>query len=230
MACYQLPETEMVFSHPSLAEPDGLLAIGGDLSVRRLLLAYSNGVFPWYTEGQPVLWWSPDPRLLLFPEEFKASKSLQRTVRQKKFKVTGDIAFDQVIRHCAETPRKGQKGTWITEEMITAYNNLHKAGYAHSFETWQQGKLVGGLYGVSLGRAFFGESMFHKATDASKVAFYHFVERLRGAGFRFIDAQVYTPHLASLGAREVSREEYLDMLDEAVKTSPPGLEFWKFSG
>ncbi|MCF8331305.1 MAG: leucyl/phenylalanyl-tRNA--protein transferase [Bacteroidales bacterium] len=217
MPVYKLEENTIDFPHPSLSEDDGLLAFGGDLSVPRLIEAYKNGIFPWYGHGQPVLWWSLDPRLVLFPKEFKPSKSLCRLVRKQKFKVTVDTAFSDVIRACANVPRSDQEGTWILPEMIKAYESLHYHGYAHSFETWYDGKLAGGLYGVSIGKAFFGESMFHFMNDASKVAFYHFVMHLENAGFYFVDAQMSTKHLLSLGAREISREKYLVLLKKAIQ-------------
>lgn len=216
MPVYELRKDRLIFPHPSLAEPDGLLAIGGDLSPERLLLAYQNGIFPWYGADDPIMWWSLDPRLMLFPAEFKASKSLRRTIRKKLFSVSHNRAFSQVIRRCARVPRADQGGTWITDEMVVAYEQLFKMGHAHSFETWYDGRLVGGLYGVSIGKAFFGESMFHTKTDASKVAFYHFVEYLQEHDYHFVDAQMRTEHLVSLGAREISRSEYLQLLAKAI--------------
>ncbi len=205
------------FPPPNLAEPDGLLAIGGDLSVERLKLAYSLGIFPWFNLGDPILWWSPDPRLVLFPEEFRVSARLERTIRSRKFRVTFDTAFDRVIAACKRAPRPGQDGTWITEDMQAAYIRLHKAGFAHSVEAWRGEQLVGGLYGVSLGAAFFGESMFARTPDASKVALAALVERLRAWEFHFIDCQVHTRHLASLGARDIPRAEFLQRLDHALE-------------
>lgn len=216
MPIYKLENNTTDFPHPSLAEDNGLLAFGGDLSIQRLLKAYTNGIFPWYSQGQPIMWWSLDPRLVLFPAEFKPSKSLRRLVKKQKFTVTFDMAFRDVIRACADMPRPDQEGTWIIPEMINAYENLFNNGYAHSCETWLNGKLVGGLYGVSIGKAFFGESMFHSITDASKVAFYHFIKHLEQSGFYFVDAQMHTNHLVSLGAREISREKYLNLLEKAV--------------
>ena len=205
MSFFQLPE-EIIFPSPELARKDGLLAIGGDLSEERLLKAYSMGIFPWYTEDSPILWWSPDPRLILVPEEVKVSRSLGRVINKDIFKVTMNTVFEKVIRRCSEVDRKGQEGTWITEEMIEAYIWLHKAGYAHSVESWHEGELVGGLYGILLGKAFFGESMFASMSNASKVAFVWLVEKLREQGFKLIDCQVTTGHLIILGAREVSRK------------------------
>lgn len=226
MPVYELDKDHLIFPHPGLADEDGLLAFGGDLSVDRLLLAYSNGIFPWYSEGQPVMWWSPNPRMLLLPGTMRVSKSLRRTIRQKKFTVSANQAFGEVIRACAKVPRPGQDGTWITQDMILAYEKLHQAGYAHSFESWHEGRLVGGLYGVSIGKAFFGESMFHTMSDASKVAFYHFVKHLESSGFHFIDAQMHTSHLEKLGAKKISLKEYLRMTTKAITAMPPSKEFW----
>lgn len=196
----------------ALAEPDGLLAVGGDLSPARLLNAYRQGIFPWYSDGQPILWWSPNPRAVLYPDELKISRSLRKTLRKRPFRVTLDSAFDAVIEACSE-PRPDQEGTWITEEMKQAYAHLHRIGFAHSVECWEKDQLVGGLYGISLGRVFFGESMFARRSDASKVAFVHLVEQLKAWGFGLIDCQVHTGHLASLGAVDIPRERFLDELD-----------------
>jgi len=193
------------------------LAVGGDLSKDRLLLAYSMGIFPWYSDGSPILWWSPDPRLVLIPEDLKVSRSLSQMIKKGIFSVTMDTAFDRVIRNCAEVNRKRQQGTWITEEMIGAYISLHCAGYAHSVESWDSGELVGGLYGIALGKAFFGESMFAIKNNASKVAFVTLVEYLKKLNFSFVDCQVTTEHLKSLGAKEVDRKKFLQMLKEALK-------------
>ena len=214
---FQLPD-ELVFPPPWLAEPEGLLAVGGDLSVERLLLAYRMGIFPWYTEGMPILWWSTDPRLVLFPQELKVSRSLRQTIKKSFFDITFDRDFPAAIKACAETQRHGQEGTWITPEMMEAYIALHKAGHAHSVESWQDGKLVGGLYGVSLGRVFFGESMFALVSDASKVAFVSLVKRLRESGYALIDCQQTTAHLMSFGAREIPRQEFLELLNKSVNS------------
>jgi leucyl/phenylalanyl-tRNA--protein transferase len=208
---------DLVFPPPDYADPSGLLAVGGDLSSDRLLAAYRLGIFPWYSEDQPILWWSPDPRLTLELDDFKLSHSLAKTMRKGVFKVTLDRVFEEVIGACATVPRDGQKGTWITSEMQAAYIRLHGLGYAHSVETWFDGKLVGGLYGVSLGKAFFGESMFHRHTDASKVALAKLVEKLKSWGFRFIDSQMTTEHMLRLGAKELSRRVFLKQLQAALR-------------
>lgn len=205
------------FPPPHLAEKDGLLAAGGDLSQKRLLAAYAGGIFPWYTEGSPILWWSPDPRLVLFPDELIVSRSLRQCIRKGLFTVSFNRAFDEVIRSCAEIGRRGQTGTWITAEMEAAYSALHRSGHAVSVEAWQDDELAGGLYGIVMGRVFFGESMFARKSNASKVAFVTFVEHLRNKGFRIIDCQMRTGHLLSLGAREIPRSEYLKLLKKALK-------------
>lgn len=215
MPVFELSD-ELIFPHPKLAEKDGLLAYGGDLCVERLLLAYSNGIFPWYDEDSPIMWWSPNPRMVLFPEKLKISDSLSRTLRSDKFKVTFDHDFDHVIRRCAAVQRPGQHGTWIVPEMQEAYIRLHQAGFAHSVETWYEGKLVGGLYGVSLGRMFFGESMFHLVRDASKVALVHLAEQLTKWDFQLIDAQQDTEHMRSLGGELVSIDKFLEMINNAL--------------
>ncbi len=207
----------LAFPPPELADESGLLAVGGDLSPERLLLAYSLGIFPWYSEGLPILWYSPDPRLVLESGELVIGRSLQKTLRRGRFKVTLDTAFDQVIRACSEVPRPGQSGTWITRDMVRAYRRLHELGYAHSVEAWQDGELAGGLYGVSLGGGFFGESMFARAGDASKVAFVTLVEQLRRWDIQLVDCQVHTEHLARFGAVEIPRERFLRRLAEALE-------------
>jgi len=208
---------EYQFPDPRTADEDGLLAAGGDLSVTALVTAYSQGIFPWYDDPSPILWWSPDPRLVLFPQKFKSTSSLKQRIRNGGYEVRTDTCFAEVIAHCAAIHRKDQKGTWITKDMRNAYESLHREGLAHSFETFYEGRLVGGLYGVSLGKAFFGESMFHHMTDASKVAFSRLVEWSLAHEFHFIDAQQSTAHLKSLGAEEVSRETFLGMLEDALK-------------
>jgi leucyl/phenylalanyl-tRNA--protein transferase len=199
----------------ALRDPNGLLAAGADLSVPRLLLAYRNGIFPWFSEGQPILWWSPDPRMVLFPPELKISRSLAKRLRRRDYEVRADTAFGAVMRACA-APRDGQPGTWITSAMTVAYEALHRAGHAHSVETWIAGELAGGLYGVALGRAFFGESMFARATDASKIALAHLARQLARWGYGMIDCQMATGHLARLGAREIPRTEFMRNLRELV--------------
>lgn len=210
-------EENLVFPSPELANRDGLLAIGGDLSAERLLKAYSMGIFPWYSEESPILWWSPDPRMVLRPQDFKVSKSLIQTINKGLFEIFFDRDFNAVIELCAHVPRKGQQGTWIMPEMVEAYKKLHEYGYAHSVEAYFNGQLVGGLYGVSLGKAFFGESMFHLMTDASKVAFYYLVGKLKKWGFELIDAQQKTKHLQSFGAKAIPRKEFLLILDQAIR-------------
>ena len=206
----------------ALREPNGLLCAGADLSVERLLAAYRRGIFPWYSGDEPVLWWSPDPRMVLFCDELKVPRSLAKSVRNKGYEVRIDSAFSKVIKTCAE-PRKGETGTWLGKEMQTAYLALHRAGYAHSFETWRAERLVGGLYGVALGRMFYGESMFSRATDASKVALVALAGTLRARGFPLIDCQQRTPLLASLGAREIPRRQFLRRLAALVNyPQPPG--------
>ena len=196
-------------------EPNGLLAVGGDLSPRRLLDAYRRGIFPWYSEGDPILWWSPDPRMVLFPDELRVTRSLAKTLRNKSHEVRFDTAFDAVMRGCA-APRPGQGGTWIGPEMRAAYRKLHDLGYAHSAETWIDGELAGGLYGVAIGAAFFGESMFSRARDASKIALVALVRRLAAEGYGLIDCQMHTAHLASLGAREIPRAEFARRVKDLV--------------
>ena len=208
----------------ALQEPNGLLAAGGDLSPERLLEAYSRGIFPWYSPEQPILWWSPDPRMVMFPDEFAPRRSLAKVLRNREYEVRCDTAFEQVMRACAATPREGQDGTWITEEILAGYCGLHRQGHAHSIETWIDGRLVGGLYGVALGRAFYGESMFAHATDASKIAFSHLVHFLQTRACGIIDCQMRTDHLASLGAREISRQEFATHLADLTKQ--PAMQGW----
>ncbi|WP_456446889.1 leucyl/phenylalanyl-tRNA--protein transferase [Thiolapillus sp.] len=201
------------FPDPELAEtdPDGLLAIGGDLAPERIVQAYRQGIFPWYDESQPILWWSPDPRMVLFPDELHLSRSLRKLLRQEKYGITFNQAFSQVIRACAE-PRRHESGTWLTREMILAWEVLHDRGIAHSVEVWQEDELVGGLYGNALGAVFFGESMFSRQSNTSKLAFACLTHSLALAGFELIDCQVYTEHLASLGARPIPRKQFLSRL------------------
>ena len=216
MPIFRLVE-EPIFPPPDYADPSGLLAVGGDLSNERLLEAYRLGIFPWYSDDQPILWWSPDPRLVLDLNDFKISRSLRKTLKREVFQVTLDHAFEEVIRACAVVPREAQNGTWITNEMLKAYVNLHGLGYAHSVESWFGGKLAGGLYGVSLGKCFFGESMFHLKTDASKVALATLVEKLRSWDFHFIDSQMTTEHMLRLGAKELPRRIFLKRLQSALR-------------
>ncbi len=208
--------SENDFPDPGQADAEGLVAIGGDLGPERLLAAYRAGIFPWYSDGQPILWFSPDPRMLLYPERFKCSKSLERVLKSDRYEVRIDTRFEAVIKACAATPRAGQEGTWITEDMIEAYLELHRMGIAHSFETYRNGELVGGLYGLSLGAAFFGESMYHHSPDASKRAFARLVEFANERDFRFIDAQTPSAHLQRLGAERVSRSDFLTQLEDAL--------------
>jgi len=202
------------FPPPHFSERDGLLAVGGDLSQKRLLKAYYLGIFPWYSDPDPILWWSPDPRLVLFPNELNITRRLRRTMRSGRFRITMDTAFDRVISACAEIPRRHEKGTWITADMVAAYKRLHGSGFAHSVEAWSGGELAGGLYGVAIGRCFFGESMFSHASNASKVAFVSLVEYLRTQKFGVIDCQVATQHLKSFGAREIPRSDFLKILEK----------------
>jgi leucyl/phenylalanyl-tRNA--protein transferase len=205
------------FPDVSEANGDGLLAIGGDLSEERLLLAYHSGIFPWFSKGDPILWWSPDPRFVLFPDKLRVSKSMKKLIRDKEFQVTFNQNFESVIENCATIKREGQADTWITEEMKEAYINLHKQGYAKSVEVWRHGlsnspKLVGGLYGIDLGNVFCGESMFSAEANASKFGFIKWVQHLQNKKYDLIDCQVHTPHLESLGAEMISRERFLNYL------------------
>ena len=206
---------ELIFPPVHLSEPDGLLAIGGDLSPERLLLAYPKGIFPWY-EGDHILWWSPDPRFVLFPDELKVSKSMQQLLKKNAFNFTINRSFKEVINSCKTVSRRNQESTWITDEMKNAYINLHHMGYAHSAEVWLNDELVGGLYGIRLGKIFFGESMFSKVSNASKYAFIIYVYTLLLEGVKLIDCQVYTEHLESLGARMIEREKFVQLLKENV--------------
>lgn len=210
--------SELAFPSPEDADPDGLLAIGGDLSTERLLLAYSLGIFPWYDDGLPILWHSPDPRMVLRPAQLHLSRSLKRALRDESFRLSLDAAFEPVIRRCAEISRPGQHGTWITAEMVEAYLHLHELGYAHSAEAWRGDELVGGLYGVSLGSCFFGESMFADTDDASKVAFAALVQQLQRWEFSLVDCQVYTRHLERFGATQWPRSRFLEALSVGLRT------------
>lgn len=215
MPVFELSE-KLGFPPPHLAEREGLLAVGGDLSLPRLVLAYKKGIFPWYSEYDPIIWWSPDPRLVLYPHQLKVSKSLKKILNQGRFEITLDLAFDWVIRECATVRTENGQGTWLVEEMIEAYILLHEAGYAHSVEAWYEGKLAGGLYGVSLGACFFGESMFTRVSNASKAAFVTLVRQLGKWRFDLIDCQVRTDHLARLGAVDIPRREFLKRLEKSL--------------
>jgi leucyl/phenylalanyl-tRNA--protein transferase len=220
--------SDLSFPPPELAliEPNGLLALGGDLSCKRLIQAYSQGIFPWFNEDEPILWWSPDPRMVLFPAELKISRSLRKALQKHDYRISVDCSFDQVIAACA-MPRRNQSGTWVNPGMIQAYQELHRMGHAHSVETWMDGKLAGGLYGVALGGVFFGESMFSRSTNASKIAFVHLVKQLARWRFGIIDCQMKTAHLASLGAREIPRREFTRTVEELIHYA--GKErMWRF--
>lgn len=214
MAIFAL-DKELVFPPVHLSEPDGLLAMGGDLSPERLVLAYRHGIFPWY-EGEHILWWSPDPRFVLFPGELKVSKSIKPLLKRNEFDFTINKAFQQVILRCKETKRPGQEGTWITNEVERAYCKMHESGYAHSAEVWKNGELVGGLYGIKMGKVFFGESMFSKQSNASRFAFTRYVQLLKEEGILLIDCQVYTEYLESFGARMIPRKEFIQLLQNLL--------------
>lgn len=209
----------------ALTEPDGLLAAGGCLSPERIINAYKQGVFPWYSPGEPILWWSPNPRLVLFPENLRLSRSLKKTIRKDLFKITFDQAFTETMQLCA-APRDKETGTWITEEMLSAYTSLHQQGVAHSVEAWFEDELVGGLYGIAIGQVFFGESMFHKKTDASKVVFSSLVQQLIQWNYQLIDCQVHTNHLSSLGAENISRHDFSQLLKKYCALQPKN-NAWK---
>ncbi|MCB0631993.1 MAG: leucyl/phenylalanyl-tRNA--protein transferase [Lewinella sp.] len=231
MPIYLLPEDELIFPSPHLANEDGILAVGGDLSPERLLLAYRHGIFPWYNPGEPILWWSPDPRFVLYPSELRISKSMRPYFNQQKFKVTYDQAFAEVMKACqvrtAEKERRQRSiGSWITREMLAAYIQLHEMGYAHSVEVWDKEQLVGGLYGLAIGKIFFGESMFTKVNNASKFGFIQLVRKLEADHFALIDCQQETRHLASLGARSISRKTFIRELEQLVDQSPEETGKW----
>jgi len=213
---YRFPAVEL-----ALREPDGLLAVGGDLSPNRLLQAYQSGIFPWYSEGQPILWWCPDPRTVLFQRDLYISRSLRRGISKHSYQITMDTAFSEVIKRCSE-PRASDSGTWITGSMLEAYQRLHEKGAAHSVEYWQDGALKGGLYGVAIGRMFFGESMFSLVRDASKIVLIYLSEQLQAWGFPFIDCQIYSEHLGTLGATRISRQEFTDYLHRYCDAQPSG--------
>ncbi len=213
----------------AMEEPNGLLAVGGDLSQKRLLAAYSKGIFPWYSDGQPILWWSPSPRMILIPQEIHIGRSNKKLFKNSDLLVTVDTAFEQVMIACADIPRTGQDGTWITDEMLDAYSELHSAGHAHSIEVWDQDNLVGGLYGIALGKAFFGESMFSLQSGASKLGFMTLVKNLVIWNYSVIDCQVYTDYLATFGAKNVARETFENILSDAIQDSntPDWKNNWK---
>ncbi len=222
------PLSKFIYSFPDPrgAPNDGLLSFGGDLEPNRILLAYRSGIFPWYNDDDPILWWSPNPRLLLYPSKFKTRKSFARVLRSGKFTVTFDKDFTSVITYCSTVPREGQGGTWLNADMKKAYIKLHNMGYAHSVEVWKSGELLGGLYGISMGKTFFGESMFSLASDASKVAFRALSDVLGARGYDFIDCQMKTDHLVSLGAVEVDRDRYLDELEQTL-LKPSEIGSWQ---
>ncbi|MDD5406898.1 MAG: leucyl/phenylalanyl-tRNA--protein transferase [Sulfurovaceae bacterium] len=222
---YQLGE-DHIFPDPRNASDEGLLAFGGDLSSEMILTAYQKGIFPWFSKSDPVLWWSPNPRLLLYPSQFKVSKSFRKTLKGNRFEVKFDTNFSNVIKACAFTPREGQNSTWILPQMQEAYIKLHNMGFAHSVESYIDGKLVGGLYGIAIGKAFFGESMFSHVSDASKVVFKALSDVLALRGYDFIDCQMPTKHLMSLGAVIVSRDDFLDSLEITIK-KPSDLGSWQ---
>jgi leucyl/phenylalanyl-tRNA--protein transferase len=221
-----LSKYSYTFPNPREASDEGLLAYGGDLSSARLLTAYRNGIFPWYSPGDPILWWSPDPRLLLYPDKFYLRKSFRRVLRSGKFTVSFDREFVNVIKYCAMVPREGQESTWISEEIQEAFIRLHEEGFAHSVEVYMEGKLVGGLYGLAMGKAFFGESMFSLVPDASKVAFKALSDVLASRGYDFIDCQMKTDHMVRLGAQVVPRDTFLDALEDTI-VKPTDMGSWR---
>ncbi len=222
MSIYWLDQEKIAFPHHQHANEYGILAAGGDLSMERIIFAYQNGIFPWYNEGEPILWWSPDPRFVLFPEDLKIAKSMRSYFNQGKFAFSFDTAFSKVIGQCKVTDREGQGGqSWITPEMQAAYIQLHELGYAHSVEVWQNGQLVGGLYGIAMGKVFFGESMFTEVSNASKFGFINLVKHLIPQGFELIDCQQETKHLASLGAEAIPRPDFLKLLTNLIKSPQP---------
>lgn len=216
MSVFQLQKKDYTFPHASQANADGLLAVGGDLNPERLIYAYANGIFPWSDSDKTILWWSPDPRMVMFPEDFKISASLKQKIKSGKFTIKFDTQFDKIIENCAQTPRKHEDSTWITAKMKKAYGKLHQIGVAHSIETFFEDNLVGGLYGVSIGNIFFGESMFHTLSDASKVAFAALIDFAKSNDFSLVDCQMNTKHLESLGAREIPRSKFLKIISESI--------------
>lgn len=205
---------DLIFPHPSLSEEDGLLAVDGDLSPERLILAYRNGIFPWFSEDEPILWWSPDPRFILYPKDIKVSHSMKKLLKKNTYKISFDTCFRDVISNCSNLRK--ESGTWITNDMIEAYCKLHELGYAHSVEAWYEDELVGGLYGISIGKCFFGESMFSTMSNASKAAFITLCKKLEEKEYIMVDCQVYTEHLESLGAVNISREKFLELVEEGI--------------
>ena len=226
MPVYRLPESH-VFPPPDHAEPSGLLAVGGDLHPRRILMAYAQGIFPWYSDGDPILWFSPDPRFVLDPQALHLGRSLKKRIRRGDYEIRLDTAFEEVIRACRAAGRPGQEGTWITDDMERAYIELHRMGFAHSAEAWKDGQLVGGLYGVAIGHVFSGESMFARASDASKVAFVWLVRQLTRWGFQLIDCQIETDHLERFGAQPMPRSQFLDRLSDGLRHCRPSHP-WQF--
>jgi len=214
---YYFLNEKLIFPTVDRADEQGIVAIGGDLSPDRLLLAYRSGIFPWFSEDDPIIWWSPDPRFVMYPSELKVSKSMAQVLKKQLFKITFDTNFRSVITACQQVRRQGQSGTWITDEMLEAYCDLHALGYAHSVEAWQEGQLVGGLYGISLGKAFFGESMFASVSNASKAAYITLVQKLEKNNFQIIDCQVYTEHLESLGAIGIPRMLFIEKINQALE-------------
>lgn len=205
---------DLIFPHPSLSEEDGLLAVDGDLSPERLILAYRNGIFPWFSEDEPILWWSPDPRFILYPKDIKVSHSMKKLLKKNTYKISFDTCFRDVISNCSNLRK--ERGTWITNDMIEAYCKLHELGYAHSVEAWYEDELVGGLYGISIGKCFFGESMFSTMSNASKAAFITLCKKLEEKEYIMVDCQVYTEHLESLGAVNISREKFLELVEKGI--------------
>ncbi len=226
MPVFLLSDT-IEFPPPHLASEDGLLAVGGDLGQKRLLLAYRMGIFPWFSDNEPILWWSPDPRLVLYPHEIKISKTLKKIIKKEVFKVTMDLAFNEVINQCAQVRLQKNQGTWIIEDIIEAYCRLHESGFAHSVEVWRQGELAGGLYGVSLGKCFFGESMFTRISNASNIALVKLLEYLEKLSFELIDCQVTTKHLIRFGAREIPRKLFLKQLEKSLN-APTQKGKWEY--
>lgn len=224
MPIYSLSD-DLIFPHPSLAREDGLLAVYGDLSPERLLLAYSNGIFPWFSEDEPILWWSPDPRFILYPKDVKISHSMKKVIKKNTYKITFNTCFREVMYNCADTRK--ESGTWITNEMIESYCKLHELGFAHSVEAWYEDKLVGGLYGIIMGKCFFGESMFSTMSNSSKAAFITLCKLLEEKNFIMIDCQVYTKHLESLGAVNIPRSKFLELVEKGISITPLKLSFNK---